>query len=124
MARTKAQWPTTAFLSSVRSSSLRVPVVPLFGLFSETMPALQLPDDSERDEYDTDCTWAELAAKQSAGSFGVIDRATVEEGDCIAMMDRNLFSQELIRRVFVLLFADFVLVFDEHGQRINEPQHG
>ena len=72
------------------------------------VPVLQLPDASELDEYDTDCTWAELAAKQSAGSFGVIDRATVEEGDCITMMDRNLFSQQFTRRVFVLFFDDYV----------------
>ena len=87
------------------------------------MPALQLPEGCELDEYDTDCTWDELAAKQGDGQpFGVVSPTTFEEGDCAAFLDRNSLAAELSRRVFVLMVDEtHVLVFDEHGERIDEP---
>ena len=46
----------------------------------------------------------------------------LEEGDCLAMEDRNNWDHEWPgRRVFVLLGLENVLVFDEQGCPVDEP---
>ncbi len=52
------------------------------------MPTLPLPDDCELDDYDTDCTWPELADGQRA-ALVEINRGSIEEGDCLPFLDRN-----------------------------------
>ena len=48
-----------------------------------------------------------------------------DEGDVMVMHDRNSFAQEWPnRRVFVVLGAGCVHIFDEHGVAINEPSEG
>ena len=89
------------------------------------MPQLSLPADCVLDEYDTNGTWADLAAKQGpANAHGEIEISTdtFEEGDCAAFLDRNDLSEPLTRKVFVLAMEDHVLVFDEDGKRIDEPK--
>ena len=65
------------------------------------MVALQLPDGCGHDEYDTDGSWRELVAVQGI-SLLEIDRSTIDEGDCLAFLDRNSFAEQFNRYVFVL----------------------
>ena len=83
------------------------------------MPILDVPPGTELDDYDTDCTWAELVVKQV--SIGPISKSTIVFGDCIAFMG-NTFYDEPHRRVFIIVVdEDHVLVFDENGSRVDEP---
>lgn len=86
------------------------------------MVLLALPADCVLDEYDTDCSWAEQAQRQSDGKYGDITFGTMEEGDCLAMQDRNSFAEDFNRCIWVLFEDDSnVLIFDEHGSVIDEP---
>ena len=73
------------------------------------------------DDYDVGQNWVQMAEEQcNRGSIGF---NTLEEGDVLAMWDRNLFTSDWPgRRVFVLLYSEqWVYVFDEHGVAIDEP---
>ena len=60
--------------------------------------------------------------KQHRGDFGEITKENLEAGDTLAMLDRNCIREEFVRRVFVLAATEeIVIVFDEHGQPIDEP---
>ena len=74
------------------------------------------------DDYDVGQNWVQMAEEQcNRGSIGF---NTLEEGDVLAMWDRNLFTSDWPgRRVFVLLYSEqSVFVFDEHGVAIDEPE--
>ena len=75
------------------------------------------------EDYDLDCDWEQLAAKQEK-----LDLESLEEGDVWALEDRNNFAHDWPgRRVFVLVDdvdQDRVIVFDELGALINEPTDG
>lgn len=96
-----------------------VPYMPVL-----TLPAGQLLN-GWLDEIDTEATWEELARKQSDGTFASLTTAeNVEEGDCLAMLDRNTFAQDFKRRIFVVLDSDAAYIFDEVGGVIDEPDEG
>ena len=78
---------------------------------------------ADADAQDIDCSWGELALKQQRGDFGVITKAAAEEGDTLAMLDRNCITEELTRRVFVVLDDGCAFVFDEMGSPIDEPSN-
>ena len=84
------------------------------------MPVLTLPAgqllNGWLDEIDTEATWEQLARKQSDGTFGSLTTAaTVEEGDCLAMLDRSNFAEDFKRRIFVVFDSDAAYIFDEVG---------
>ena len=91
------------------------------------MTILQLADLNHEefedldDEYDITDSWLATAQKQSAYE---ITRETLSAGDHIAMEDRNNFTQDFNRRVFVLFGEEHCVVFDAHGYRIHEPSDG
>jgi hypothetical protein len=78
---------------------------------------------ADADAQDIDCSWGELALKQQRGDFGVITKAAAEEGDTLAMLDRNCITEEFTRRVFVVLDDGYAFVFDEMGSPIDEPSN-
>ena len=74
------------------------------------------------DDYEVESSWLELARSQ-ADRTEPITLSSLEEGDCLAMWDRNNFTEEWPgREVFVLMDSDSVLVFDAGGQIVDEPE--
>ena len=62
--------------------------------------------------------------KQQRGDFGEITKETVEQGDTIAMLDRNCITEKFGRRVFVHLEDEvYAFIFDEDGNPIDEPSN-
>ena len=84
-----------------------------------------LPENNDDlDDEDLGCSWEELVVKQHRGDFGEITKETLEEGDMIAMLDRNCITEEYTRRVFVHVANDeYVLIFDENGVPIDDPSN-
>ena len=79
-------------------------------------------NDDDIDNEDLGCSWEELVVKQHRGDLGEVSKENLEAGDTLAMLDRNCITEEFTRRVFVLIANDEnVLVFDEHGEPIDEP---
>ena len=72
--------------------------------------------------------WPELLKVQMTGSATAPTAPTfaeLEEGDCLAMEDRNVYAAEWPgRRIFVLFSETTVLVFSEDGNPIDEPDDG
>ena len=87
------------------------------------MVVLRVPENGyDLDDQDVGCSWEELVVKQHRGDFGEITKEDLEVGDTLAMLDRNCITEEFVRRVFVLAATEEdVIVFDEHGQPIDEP---
>ena len=87
------------------------------------MVVLRVPENSlDLQDEDIGQTWEELAARQQRGDVGKITKETLEDGDTLAMEDRNCFAGEFNRRVFVHVASEeYVLVFDEDGAVIDEP---
>ena len=87
------------------------------------MVVLRVPkNEDDVEDQDIGCSWEELAAKQQRGDFGDLSKETVEEGDTLAMLDRNCITEDFTRRVFVhIATAEHVLLFDENGDAIDEP---
>ena len=80
-----------------------------------------IAEQGDLEDEDTRCTWLEAAHTQLAQ--GVSDLSTVEEGDILALWDRDNVVSEEWRRVFVLMCADRILLFDEEGHRIDDPDN-
>ena len=45
---------------------------------------------------------------------------TVEEGDVLALYDRNVLTEAFNRKVFVFVFDEWSYIFDEHGAPIDD----
>ena len=84
---------------------------------------LRVPENSDDlDDGDLGCSWEKLVAKQHRGDFGEITKQNLQEGDTLAMLDRDCITKEFTRRVFVLVASeDYVLIFDESGAVIDDP---
>ena len=82
------------------------------------MPTLSKPENYEGDcDAESDYAWDELASAQlSRESWGVLD-----EGDVLALLDRNCITEEWSRRCFVLIDTDHAYIFDEQGIPIHDP---
>ena len=93
-------WRSNSSLRGVCVVPLSGAVIPLFEVCG-SMVALQLPDGCGHDEYGTDGTWLDLTVIQGM-SLIEIDRSSIEEGDCLAFLDRNSFAEQVNRYVFVL----------------------
>ena len=80
-----------------------------------------MPDGFEGDPVDT-VPWADLAREQL--SYVSTAWSNMEEGDVLALEDRNAFTEEWPgRRVFVVLDTEDALVFTESGEPIHEPSN-
>ena len=89
------------------------------------MVVLRVPqNDVDIDDEDIGCSWEEMVFKQHRGDFGEITKETLEEGDTIAMLDRNCIAEKFTTRVFVKVATeDYVMVFDENGAVIDDPSN-
>ena len=77
--------------------------------------------DGVVEDNDVGCTWLEMAHKQLADAPITMDR--LEEGDVVAMWDRNTWDEPWPgRQVFVFLpNTEHILLYDADGHRIDEP---
>ena len=48
---------------------------------------------------------------------------TVEEGDVLALYDRNVLTEAFNRKVFVFVFDEWSYIFDEHGAPIDDASN-
>ena len=88
------------------------------------MVVLRPPNGWLIEDVDLGCSWEELVVKQQRGDFGEITKETVEQGDTIAMLDRNCITEKFGRRVFVHLEDEvYAFIFDEDGNPIDEPSN-
>ena len=86
------------------------------------MVVLRVPvNDVDLNDEDLGCSWEEQMMKQGDDSVEA-RKENLEEGDILAMLDRNFITEQFERRVFVLVATEeYVLVFDEKGEPIDEP---
>ena len=73
----------------------------------------------ETDSWETVARDQALFGEEPERSSG--DFWEAEEGQILAMLDRNSFAEMFKRRVFVVRGQECVHVFDDGGSRINEP---
>ena len=86
------------------------------------MVVLVMPEGCGFENEDVGCSWDALAYRQRAGFLGDLTKAAVEEGDTLAMQDRNCITEEFERKVFVHVVDDeSAFIFDEYGEAIDEP---
>ena len=86
------------------------------------MVVLVMPEGCGFENEDVGCSWDALAYRQRAGFLGDLTKAGVEEGDTLAMQDRNCITEEFERKVFVHVVDDeSAFIFDEYGEAIDEP---
>ena len=76
----------------------------------------------EVEDFDVGETWLSYAHKQL--EMGTLSFDTLEEGDVLAMWDRNAWDEDWPgREVFVwLAHAGHILLFDAFGELIDEPE--
>ena len=86
------------------------------------MVVLRVPvNDVDLNDEDLGCSWEEQMMKQGDDPVEA-RKENLEEGDILAMLDRNCITEQFERRVFVLVATEeYVLVFDEKGEPIDEP---
>ena len=70
------------------------------------MVVLVMPEGCGFENEDVGCSWDALAYRQRAGFLGDLTKAAVEEGDTLAMQDRNCITEEFERKVFVHVVDD------------------
>jgi hypothetical protein len=83
---------------------------------------LRVPIDFDGDPPEVD-SWVECARKQLRDPP---DLDQMEEGDSFALFDRNDMTEEwstTSRRVIVLIMSENALIFDEHGELIDDPSN-
>ena len=68
-------------------------------------------------------SWEYLAEQQLKEQFLAGDLNELNEGDVLAMQDRNCITQEWPRRVFVLIGLEHAYIYDESGKLIDEPSN-
>ena len=84
--------------------------------------ALDFHDTWEGGPMEVD--WVLLVERQLAQPLDQFKWEKLEDGDCLALLDRNSFALDFDRRVFVVLGCsaeESVLVFTEDGRRLHEP---
>ena len=63
------------------------------------------------------CSWEDQVVIQQREGFLEKRKEDLEEGDTLAMLDRNCITEEFTRRVFQLVATEeYMLVFDENGE--------
>ena len=85
------------------------------------MPVLSKPESYDGDwEEDTDYSWDDLARKQLSRDTSW---ETVEDGDVLALFDRDCIKEDWSRRCFALIAGENAYIFNEQGAPIDDPSN-
>jgi hypothetical protein len=83
---------------------------------------LQFPE-GVLDENPEEMSWLQCARKQTTEDIDLAVLEALEDGDCLALFDRNCFTEEWSansRKIFACIHKDHAYIFDEQGQPIDD----